>query len=84
MKNRFSITKLPSYYWFTCLLKTINIDSLNKCFMNLANELIEQAQTNVQNETNEIPIVQELITELDIKRKIVVADAASFVRNDKF
>ena len=44
LENRFGITKLPSYYWFTCLLKTINIDSLNKCFMNLAHELIEQAR----------------------------------------
>ena len=123
LENRFGITKLPSYYWFTCLLKTINIDSLNKCFMNLAHELIEQARTNspdkgdettiaidgktirstdkmhdydsplhivsalvaeqgitiaqkaVRGKTNEIPIVQELIKELDIRGKTVVADA---------
>ena len=74
------VKECDGYYYnvHDCLLKTINIDSLNKCFMNLVTVLIEQARTNTADKANEIPIVQELITELDIKGKTVVADATSF------
>ena len=44
----------------------------------IAEQGITIAQKAGRGKTNEIPIVQELIKELDIKRKTVVADAMSF------
>jgi len=31
LATHFRIERIPCYYWFLCLLKLINIDSLNQC-----------------------------------------------------
>ena len=85
LENRFGITKLPSYYWFTCLLKTINIDSLNKCFMNLAHELIEQART-VNSGTSYCAsltgrVLKNFVTSLFFKTSLIVAPFLTMLRN---
>ena len=45
LRKEFGIEKIPCYYWLTCLLKLINIDSLNECFMNMAEALIKEYGT---------------------------------------
>lgn len=36
LKEKFEISRIPSYYWMLCLLKLIKPDSLNRCFVNWA------------------------------------------------
>ena len=45
LRKEFGIEKIPCYYWLTCLLKLINVDSLNECFMNMAEALIKEYGT---------------------------------------
>lgn len=116
LKEKFQIYRIPSYYWFTCILKLIKPESLNKCFENWvysvmpekANKLtisldgktirsttgmkkyesplhiisaqiselgLTLSQNIVDGKSNEIPAVQELLKELNIKGTLVTADA---------
>ncbi len=116
LKEDFKIYHIPSYYWFTCILKIIKPESLNKCFENWVYSVMPEkadkltisldgktirstnkmkkydsalhiisaqigelgltlAQNTVDGKSNEIPAVQELLKELNIKRALVTADA---------
>ena len=116
LKEEFGIYRIPCYYWFTCILKLIKPESLNKCFSNWVYSVMPQkadkltvsldgktvcsttgmkkyesplhiisaqlcecgltlAQRTVDGKSNEIPAVQELLKELNIKGAVVTADA---------
>ncbi|MDO5397239.1 MAG: ISAs1 family transposase [bacterium] len=116
LKERFQIYRIPSYYWFTCILKLIKPESLNKCFENWVYSVMPEkadkltisldgktirstsgmkkydsplhiisaqiselgltlSQNTVDRKSNEIPAVQELLKELNIKGALVTADA---------
>lgn len=40
LKENFAIERLPSYYWFTCLLKLVKPESLSGCFTTWVQSLI--------------------------------------------
>lgn len=40
LKENFAIERLPSYYWFTCLLKLVKPESLSRCFTAWVQSLI--------------------------------------------
>lgn len=116
LKEDFKIYHIPCYYWFTCILKIIKPESLNKCFENWVYSVMPEkadkvtisldgktirstnkmkkydsplhiisaqvselgltlAQNMVDGKSNEIPAVQELLKELNIKGSLVTADA---------
>ena len=116
LKERFQIYRIPSYYWFTCILKLIKPESLNKCFENWVYSVMPEkadkltisidgktirsttgmkkyesplhiisaqiselgltlSQNTVDGKSNEIPAVQGLLKELNIKGATVTADA---------
>lgn len=116
LKEKFQIYRIPSYYWFTCILKLIKPESLNKCFENWVYSVMPEkadkltisldgktirsttgmkkyesplhiisaqiselgltlSQNIVDGKSNEIPAVQELLKELNIKGTLVTADA---------
>ena len=116
LSEHFEITRIPCYYWLTCLLKIIKPKSLNRCFMHWTQSFLPDgvkgltlsfdgktirstgkmgkydkplhivtahvgelkfslAQQTVDEKSNEIPAVRELIELLDINGCTVVADA---------
>jgi predicted transposase YbfD/YdcC len=116
LAEHFEVTRIPCYYWLTCLLKIIKPKSLNRCFMRWTQSFLPDgvkgftlsfdgktirstgkmgkydkplhivtahvgelklslAQQTVDEKSNEIPAVRELIELLDINGCMVVADA---------
>ncbi len=116
LRKELEIERIPCYYWFLCLLKLVKPDSLSRCLMRWAEEMLPEnrkgvtvsldgktvrstgkmdsydsplhiisaqlcelgitlASKSVDGKSNEIPAVQELLTELDISGCMVVADA---------
>lgn len=116
LKEDLKIYRIPSYYWFTCILKIIKPESLNNCFENWVYSVMPEkedkltislggktirstnkmkkydsalhiisaqigelgltlAQNTVDGKSNEIPAVQKLLKELNIKGALVTADA---------
>jgi predicted transposase YbfD/YdcC len=112
----FGITRIPCYYWLLCLLKLIELKSLNQCLMKWAQSLlpygmnaltvsldgktirstgkmdkytsplhiisahigelgITLAGQKVEDKSNEIPAVRELICLLELEGCIITADA---------
>jgi predicted transposase YbfD/YdcC len=47
LRNHFGIQKIPCYYWLLCLLKIINPESLNRCFINWVYSLIPESLANL-------------------------------------
>jgi predicted transposase YbfD/YdcC len=116
LAKHFCITRIPCYYWLLCLLKLIEVKSLNQCLMRWAQSLlpagmkgftisfdgkairstgkmekyasplhiisahiaelgITVAGQKVDEKSNEIPAVRELIRFLELEGCIIVADA---------
>jgi predicted transposase YbfD/YdcC len=116
LAKHFCITRIPCYYWLLCLLKLIELKSLNECLMRWAQSLlpagmkaltisfdgktirstgkmekyasplhiisahiaelgITVAGQKVDDKSNEIPAVRELIGLLELEGCIIVADA---------
>lgn len=44
LKENYAIERLPSYYWFTCLLKLVKPESLSKCFTAWVQSLIPKGK----------------------------------------
>ena len=42
LREEFRIYRIPCYYWFTCILKIITPESLNKCFENWVNSVMPE------------------------------------------
>ena len=116
LSKRLGIERIPCYYWLLCLLKLIDLKSLNQCLMRWAQSLIPDGKRSmtisfdgktirstgkmekydsplhivsahlaeagitlagrkVDDKSNEIPAVRDLIGLLEVEGCMIVADA---------
>ena len=79
LKEKFGINHVPCYYWILCLLDLIKMEKIENPLHIISAQVCELGLTLAQrctdDKSNEIPAVQELLKELNIKGHVVVADA---------